>query len=172
VTGYAATGIITVRMIRFCLPNARGVRAGARCLASVALVSSLACKNAASSGTCMGSTELVYLTTAPNFVAPVSEIRVERGWTPAGFYEVQYNLWLTRSPATAPDVGVTLSDTTPAPTPVFARGRNGTVSPTTVCTINVGDTVEVWHTGRWALGSAEAPPGDTAFEAVQVIVHR
>jgi hypothetical protein len=108
----------------------------------------------------------------PNFVAPVSKIIVERGWTPAGFYEVQYNFWLTRPPATGPNVGIVLSDTNPDPTPVFARGRDGTVSPTTVCTINVGDTLEVWHAGRWALGSAEAPPGDTAFEAVQVIVRR
>lgn len=142
-----------------------------RSLSLLALVG-VACNNASSPQTCFGSPQQVYLTTVPNFVAPVSLIRVERGWTPAGFYEVQYNLWLTRAPGTAPNVGLVLSDTTPNPTPVFARAQNGTVSPTTVCTIRIGDTVEVWHTGRWVLVSAEAPPGDTAFEAVQVIVHR
>ena len=159
-------------MIPFCLPTALGVRGVVRCLAVMGLGIGLACKDGTTPRTCMGSSDVVFLTTVPNFVAPVSEIRVERGWTPAGFYEVQYNLWLTRPPATVPNVGVILSDTAPHPTPVFARAGDGTVSPTTVCTINVGDTVEVWHTGRWALGSAEAPPGDTAFEAVQVIVHR
>jgi|SRR2546430_11467838 len=148
------------------------IRAVARCLPVMALVIGLACNNAAGPRTCRGSTAALFLTTVPDFVAPVSQIRIERGWTPAGFYEVQHNLWLTRPPATAPNVGVVLSDTGPTPTPVFARARDGTVSPTAVCTINVGDTVEVWHTAQWVLGSAEAPPGDTAFEALQVIVHR
>ena len=102
----------------------------------------------------------------------MSQIRIERGWTPAGFYEVQYNLWLRRPPGTVANVGIVLSDTTPDPTPVFERARNGAVGPTTVCTIKVGDTVEVWHNDHWSLGSAEAPPGDTAFEALQVIVRR
>jgi hypothetical protein len=132
----------------------------------------LACKNPSGPQTCLGSTQTLFLTSVPDFVAPVSEIKIERGWTPAGFYEVQYNLWLRRPPGTVANVGVVLSDTTPDPTPVFARAPNGAVSPTTVCTLKVGDTVEVWHTGQWALGSAEAPPGDTAFEAVQVIVRR
>jgi len=152
-------------------PGTRGTRAKARSLSLIALVG-VSCDNTSGPHTCLGSAEQVYLTTVPNFVATVSQIRVERGWTPAGFYEVQYNLWLTRPPSTAPNVGVVLSDTNPDPTPVWARARDGTVSSTTVCTISVGDTVEVWHTGHWVLGSAEAPPGDTAFEAMQVIVHR
>jgi len=132
-----------------------------------------ACHNAtgADPKTCLGSTA-AFSQTTPNFVAPVSNITVERGWTPAGFYMVQYDLFLARPPATTPDVGVMLSDTGPNPTPVFERAANGTLTPSTVCAIKVGDVVDVWHTAFWALGSAEAPPGDTAFEAVQVVIHR
>jgi len=103
----------------------------------------LACKNPSGPQTCLGSTQALFLTSVPDFVAPVSEIKIERGWTPAGFNEVQYNLWLRRPPGTVANVGVVLSDTTPDPTPVFARAPNGAVSPTTVCTLKVGDTVEV-----------------------------
>jgi len=121
--------------------------------------------------TCLGSTA-TFSPTTPDFVAPVSNVTIERGWTPAGFYMVQYDLFLARPPATTPDVGVMLSDTGSNPTPVFERAANGTLTPSTVCAIKVGNVLDVWHTGFWALGSAEAPPGDTAFEAVQVVIHR
>jgi hypothetical protein len=102
----------------------------------------------------------------------VSSITIERGWTPAGFYLVQYDLFLTRAPATNPNVGVVLADTLPHPTPVFERAGDGTLTPSTACAIKVGDVLDVWHTGNWALGAAQAPPGDTAFEAAQIVIHR
>jgi hypothetical protein len=131
-----------------------------------------ACNNATGDPpSCLGSTA-TFSPTAPNFVAPVSNITIERGWTPGGFYEVQYDLFLARPPATTPDVGVMLSDTGPHPTPVFERAGDGSVTPSTACAIKVGDVLDVWHTGHWALGSAEAPPGDTAFEGAQIVIHR
>jgi hypothetical protein len=150
-----------------------GVRSSTFIVACVLAAMGVACHNAtgADPKTCLGSTA-TFSPTTPDFVAPVSNITIERGWTPAGFYMVQYDLFLARPPATAPDVGVMLSDTGPNPTPVFERAADGTLSPSTVCSIKVGDVLDVWHTRFWALGSAEAPPGDTAFEAVQVVIHR
>ncbi len=132
-----------------------------------------ACKNATGlhPQTCLGSTA-TFSPTAPNFVASVANITIERGWAPSGFYLVQYDLFLARPPATTPDVGIVLSDTGPHPTPVYERATDGTLSPSTACAIKVGDVLDVWHTGFWVFGSAQAPPGDTAFEAVQIVIHR
>jgi hypothetical protein len=138
--------------------------------AAPALALCTSCQSATSPRPCLGSTA-AFSPGIPDFVATVSRITVERGWTPAGFYEVQYNLWLTRPPAAQANVGVILSDTTPAPTPVFARA-NGAITSSFVCAIQLGDTVDVWHTANWALGAAQAPPGDTAFEARQLLIHR
>ena len=140
-------------------------------LPTLLAVMGAACRNAADPATCLGSTA-AFSPTTPNFVAAVSQITIERGPTPAGFYEVQYDLWLARPPATSPDVGVMLADTGSNPTPVFERARDGTLTPSRACAIKVGDTLDVWHTWRWALGAAEAPPGDTAFEATQIVIHR
>jgi hypothetical protein len=150
-----------------------GVRSSTVIAACVLAGMGAACHNAtgADPKTCLGSTA-TFSPTTPDFVAPVSNVTIERGWTPAGFYMVQYDLFLARPPATTPDVGVMLSDTGSNPTPVFERAANGTLTPSTVCAIKVGNVLDVWHTGFWALGSAEAPPGDTAFEAVQVVIHR
>ena len=146
------------------------LRGAAALLSALGATFGVACKNAVDPRPCLGSTA-AFSSTVPNFVATVSQVTVERGWTPAGFYMVQYDLWLARPPATTPDVGVVLSDTGSNPTPVFERAADGSVTPSRACAIKVGDAVDVWHTFRWALGSAEAPPGDTAFEATQIVIH-
>ncbi len=118
------------------------------CVSALFAAIGAACSNATAPLTCLGSTA-AFSATAPDFVAPVSKITIERGWTPAGFYEVQYDLWLTRPPGTTPNVGVVLSDTGPNVTPVFQRTGNGTPTATTVCSIKVGDTLDVWHSATW-----------------------
>lgn len=125
-----------------------------------------ACKNAAGPQTCGGSTA-TYSSTAPNFLATVSQVTFESGWTPAGFYLRQYDLWLARPPATTPDAGLVLIESIP----VFERAQDGTLTRTTACAINVGDILDVWYRG-WALGAVQAPPGDTTYFATQVVIHR
>jgi len=106
--------------------------------------------------------------TAPDFVATVSQITYESGHSPAGFDLAQYAVWLIVPPNTSPNAGVILGRSTP----VFERPLTDGVRPTAACTIHVGDMLEVWHDWRWALGAAEAPPGDTLYVPTQILVRR
>jgi len=130
---------------------------------------SAACNNSAGpdAGNCAPAPG-TFSPTAPDFVATVSQIMYESGHTPAGFDMSQYAVWLTVPPHMSPNAGVILSRSTP----VFERPLTGGVRPTAACTIHVGDMLEVWHDWRWALGAAEAPPGDTLYFPTQILVRR
>ena len=141
-----------------------GVMTGA--LAVVTAISA-ACKDTTAPANCFQGTAS-FSATAPDFVARVSQVTYESGATPAGGQMSQFAVWLTVAPHTDPNAGIVLGRTTP----VFERVGTGVVHPAAACTVTVGETLEVWHDFRWALGAAEAPPGDTLYFPTQIVIRR
>lgn len=137
------------------------------CAIAVVAALSAGCNNAADPGNCFQATG-AFSSTTPDFVAVVSQITYESGPTPAGIEMAQYAVWLTVSPYTSPNAGVLLARSTP----VFTPAVSGGLRLTAACTIHVGDMLEVWHDNQWALGTVEAPPGDTLYFPTQVVVRR
>ena len=107
-------------------------------------------------------------TVAPKFAAVVSKVIFQSGPTPAGYSISQYDLWVIGPPSTTANAGVLVGEATP----VFIRTSNGALTPAGGCAIAMGDALDVWHDGTLVVGSAQAPPGDTAFFATQVVIHR
>jgi hypothetical protein len=135
-------------------------------LAVVAAISA-ACSDATAPANCFQGTAS-FSPTAPDFVARVAQVKYESGATPAGGQMSQFAVWLTVAPHTDPNAGIVLSRTTP----VFERVGTGAVRPAAACTVHIGDMLEVWHDFRWALGAAEAPPGDTLYFPTQIVIRR
>lgn len=133
----------------------------------VAAVISAACSDTTAPANCFRTTAS-FAATTPDFVARVSQVTYESGATPAGGQMSQFAVWLTVAPHTDPNAGIILSRTTP----VFERVGTGAVRPAAACTVNVGDMLEVWHDFRWAVGAAEAPPGDTLYFPTKIVIRR
>lgn len=105
------------------------------------------------------------MATPPSFNATVAQVTFEGGNGPAGPY-AQYNVWVIVPPNTTPNAGVIV----PLGTPVFAMNAAGGVDRSSACVLRPGMQVQVWHDFRWVFGSAEAPPGDTAYVGQQVVI--
>jgi len=131
-------------------------------------VISAACMEPAAPVNCFQASG-TFATTTPNFIGTVSKITYESGSTPSGVEMAQFAVWLTVSPHTSPNAGILLSRRTP----VFERSLlTGNPGTTAACTINVGDRLDVWHDSKWALGTVEAPPGDTLYFPTQILIRR
>lgn len=107
-----------------------------------------------------------FVSTPSNFIGTVGKVVYEDGQSPAGSDISQFALWIAVPPNTEPNAAILIGRSTP----VFQPGFNGHPRSSAACLIAVGDRVEVWHNNQWALGAAEAPPGDTLYLPFQVLV--
>lgn len=108
----------------------------------------------------------VFVSTPSSFIGTVVKVVYEAGQSPAGSDISQFAFWIAVPPNTEPNAAILVGRTTP----VFQPGFSGHARASAACLIGVGDRVEVWHDNRWALGAAEAPPGDTLYLPFQVLV--
>jgi hypothetical protein len=140
---------------------------GPRVMPAMVTLLAVACNHPTASGdppNCPVSTAAP-MSTPPSFSASVAQVTFEGGNGPAGPY-AQYNVWVIVPPNTTPNAGVIL----PLTTPVFAMNAAGGVDRSSACALRPGMQVQVWHDFRWVFGSAEAPPGDTAYVGQQVVI--
>lgn len=140
---------------------------GRRMIPAVVTLLALACNHPIAPGdppSCPVSTAAP-MSTPPSFSASVAQVTFEGGNGPAGPY-AQYNVWVIVPPNTTANAGVIV----PLATQVFAMNAAGGVDRSSACALRSGMQVQVWHDFRWVFGSAEAPPGDTAYVGQQVVI--
>jgi len=89
------------------------------------------------------------------------------GATPGGIVTPSYDIWIAVPPSTQANAGVVYA----AAAPVYLS-LDGRISRDTAADIRSGDTLEVWHSGLWAYGSSQAPPGDTAYQGTLGLIVR
>jgi hypothetical protein len=135
-------------------------------LVGLLVATSVGCKRATDSP--LGPPAALVLTRAFDYQGHVTQVTKECGCTPGfGGCGCQYAVWFAKPPATAPDAGVVVGDSTP----VFVGGQ-GLFSRSSGSAVATGDMIQIWTEGGTAYGAVQSPPGTPCYFAAQIVIVR